>query len=89
MSEIKEEQVPRRPEEFTGHMKAACKAFVNQWRSLIPEEFWSYRREARRELLLAMRAVVDGAIERLDPQGETPPPRPRSRGSRKVKVEVE
>ncbi|GAB4468768.1 MAG: hypothetical protein Kow00124_03290 [Anaerolineae bacterium] len=89
MSEKKEEQVPREPSEFTAHVKAACKAFANQWRSLIPQEFWSYRREAKRELLLAMRAVVDGAIERLDPQGETPPSKPRSRGSRKVKVEVE
>ena len=36
------------------------------FRSLLPEEYWEHRRGARRENLLALRALVDAAIERTE-----------------------
>ena len=77
----------REEPEFVQHSRAAGKAFVAQWKSLIPEEFWEHRRAARREGLLALRSLVDAAIERLEKPEDNPPKRRRS--SRKVKVEVE
>lgn len=81
------EKVQREPSEFVQHMKSAAKAMRKQWGSLIPEEFWQYRREARREMLLALRSLVDAAIERLERSEEKPANRPPMR--RKARVEVE
>ncbi len=78
--------------EFMKHLRAAGRAKAAQWKSLIPDEFWQYRREARREFLLALRTAVDSAIRELeamdarDTQSKPPKPRP---SARKTKVEVE
>jgi hypothetical protein len=85
-----EKPVQAKPSEFKVHIKAASKSVAKQWGSLIPKEFWQYGREARREFLLAFRAVVDSAIARLEGDAEKPAasaPNPRTR--RKTKVEVE
>jgi hypothetical protein len=77
----------KKPSEFSQHMKAACSSAVEQWKSLIPKEFWQHGREAKREMLLAFRTVVDGAIDRLETAGErgaAPGDMPR-----KAKIEVE
>jgi hypothetical protein len=72
--------------EFVQHVRAAGKALLRQWKSLIPGDFWTYGREARRETLLAMRSAVDTMIDRLESEeDEAPKPRP----ARKAKVEVE
>ncbi len=81
-----EEKTQHEPSEFVQHFKSALKAMRKQWGSLIPEEFWQYRREARREMLLAMRSLVDAAIERLEGE-EKQTNRPPTR--RKARVEVE
>jgi hypothetical protein len=60
----------KKPSEFTQHVKAACSSAAEQWKSLIPKEFWQHGREAKREMLLAFRTVVDGAIDRLESSGE-------------------
>ncbi|MCC6905730.1 MAG: hypothetical protein IT326_07800 [Anaerolineae bacterium] len=78
----------REEPEFVTHAKAAGKAVYHQWNSLIPAEFWEHRREAKREALLALRSLVDAAINRLEPQGDAEPRRTRST-PRKAKVEVE
>jgi hypothetical protein len=39
-------------------------------KDLVPEEFWQHRRAARRETLLAVRSLVDAAIERVDKEPE-------------------
>ncbi len=62
--------------EFVKHAKAAGKATLNQWKSLIPKEFWQHGREARRETLLALRSLIDDAIERLE-KAENPKPSQR------------
>jgi hypothetical protein len=80
-----EEKTRHEPSEFVEHLRAAGKAAGNQWKSLIPDSFWEHGRTARRETLLALRSLVDAAIERLEDKGETP----RTSSRRKVKVEVE
>ena len=81
-----EEEKVKEPSEFVEHMKAAGRAAGNQWKCLIPKDFWEYGREARREMLLAMRTLVDGAIERLEGAEETK----KNKSSRKkAKVSVE
>jgi len=73
--------------EFSEHAKAAAKAAVRQWKSLLPDDFWHYGREARRETVLALRSAVNTLIDRLEPAPTDTPPKPRS--TRKAKVEVE
>jgi hypothetical protein len=74
--------------EFSTQLRSAGKHILKQWASLVPHEFWTHGREAQRQLLLAMRTAVDGAIERIEreePDIEDAPPRTR----KKTKVEVE
>jgi len=73
--------------EFLQHTKEAGKAVLEQWKSLVPKEFWEHRRKARHETLLALRSLVDAAIEHLEESGDKP--RGRQSPNRKVKVEVE
>jgi hypothetical protein len=72
-------------EEFHGHARAAREAWLGSWRSLIPDTFWEQRRTARREMLLAVRSLIDGALERLE---EKPAPKRKTTSRRKVKVEA-
>lgn len=54
------------------HLAATIKAFRNEakeWHGeWLPDEFKTHRRAAHRELLLAMRALVDAKIEKLEKQ---------------------
>ncbi len=79
-----QEKVKSESSEFVGHMKEAGKATVDQWKSLIPPDFWNHGKAARREVLLAMRSLVDVAIDRLEDQ-----PKQASKERRKTKVAVE
>jgi hypothetical protein len=36
----------------------------------LPDEFWQHRRAAQREALLALRVLLDAAIERLEAEPE-------------------
>lgn len=46
------------------HMKAARASIRETFEDLLPKGFVEHRRAARRELLLAMRSLLDAAIER-------------------------
>ena len=48
-------------------------------RGLLPEEFHDHMRAARKETLLAMRSLLDAAIESME--------KPRSKKATKIKVE--
>ncbi len=52
------------------HLAAAVRSFrkeVKEWRSeLLPEEFRSHSRAARREMLLAWRSLLDAQISKLE-----------------------
>ena len=78
-----------RSEEFSAfreHSRAATRAWRESWKSLIPDSFWDKRKESRKEALMAVRSLIDVAIERVEGGGaDKPKPKPR----KKVKVEAE
>jgi hypothetical protein len=53
-------------EEARSHVKAAREAVRKGWEQIIPKEFIEHRRAARKEMLLAMRSLIDAAIERVE-----------------------
>jgi hypothetical protein len=53
-------------EEARQHMKAARAAMRKSYESLLPPGFLESRRKARKEFLLAMRSIMDAAIERVE-----------------------
>jgi hypothetical protein len=53
-------------EEVRQHMKAARAAMRESYESMLPPGFLESRRKARKEFLLAMRSMLDVAIERVD-----------------------
>ena len=87
---MEEQQLQSRTQEFTSHVKQAGKSVLKQWGSLIPKEFWVFGQDATREMLLAMRTVVDGAIDVIDPEAEAAPkPADKSQGRSKKKIDIE
>jgi hypothetical protein len=52
------------PEEVRGHLRSARTELRKSIESLFPPEFIEHRRVARREMLLAFRALIDSAIEK-------------------------
>jgi|WetSurMetagenome_2_1015567.scaffolds.fasta_scaffold1152316_2 hypothetical protein len=55
-----------RVKEAREHVKAARDSMRMSWEELIPRGFIEHRREAHREMLLAMRSLLDAAIDRVD-----------------------
>ena len=53
-------------EEARQHMKAAREAMHKTYESMLPPGLVENRRKARKEFLLAMRSMLDAAIERVD-----------------------
>jgi hypothetical protein len=85
-----EDRTQSETSEFGKHMKEAGRAAAKQWKSLIPPEFWEHGRIARREMLLAMRSLVDIAIEHLEEkEGSSSKRSSKPAPSRKAKVEVQ
>lgn len=76
------------PSDFVRHMRNSFDAFGKQWSSLIPQEFWEYGEESRKEFLLAMRTLVDSAIDNLE-KGTAPREGGSTRGRTKARVQVE
>jgi hypothetical protein len=54
------------PKETRQHIKTARSEIRESFKSLFPPEFVEHRRAARREMLLAVRSLIDRAIERVD-----------------------
>jgi hypothetical protein len=77
-----EENTPNEFSDFREHSRAAARAWRESWKALIPDAFWEKRRESRRQALLAVRSLIDVAIERVEGEDR---PKPR----RKVKVEAQ
>ena len=58
------EKTTEKLQEARGHMKAARASVLETFEDLLPKGFVEHRRAARREILLAMRSLLDAAIER-------------------------
>jgi hypothetical protein len=54
------------PEEARQHYKNARKSFRKSFESLLPPGFMEHRRNARREILLAWRSLIDHALKKMD-----------------------
>lgn len=67
MSDTDTKSRPIVSEEFTSHAKTAVQEARHAFEALMPKlppEFVQHRRTARREMLQAMRSLLDAAIER-------------------------
>lgn len=54
------------PEEARQHFRAAREEVRKGLETLLPEGFFEHRRNARREMLLAWRSMLDAAIQRTE-----------------------
>ncbi len=54
------------PEEVRQHVRAARDELRESIKSILPPGFVEHRRNARKEMLLAWRSLIDSAIERID-----------------------
>ncbi len=55
-----------RLKEARDHARAAGASMRRSFEELIPHGFIEHRRAARKEMLLAMRSLLDAAIERME-----------------------
>ena len=53
-------------EEARGHIKAAGASIRKSFEEMLPKGFTEHRHAARKEVLLAMRSLLDAAIERTE-----------------------
>ena len=61
-----------RMKEAREHARAARASMRKSLEELIPRGFIEHRRAARREMLLAVRSLIDAAIERFDTPEKKP-----------------
>ena len=72
MAETTEKQREKDPRivEAHEHVRSAKKAMRKSFESLLPAGYVENRRLARKEFLMAMRNLVDVAIDRVEKAGE-------------------
>ena len=54
------------PDEVRQHYKNARKEFKKSIEGLLPQGFVEHRRNARREMLLAWRSMIDHVLKKMD-----------------------
>jgi hypothetical protein len=54
------------PEATREHLRSARKEMREAIKTLLPPEYITHRRAAKRELLMAARTLIDHAIERME-----------------------
>lgn len=54
------------PEETRQHLKRSHEEFRQAIDNLLPEGFVAHRRNARKELLLAMRSMLDSVLKQME-----------------------
>lgn len=54
------------PSEAREHMRAAREELRESIRAILPPEFVTHRRKARKEMLLAWRSFIDSALQRIE-----------------------
>jgi hypothetical protein len=58
------------PEDVREHLRASREEMRESIKSILPPGFVEHRRNARREMLLAWRSLIDSALERIDEKEE-------------------
>jgi len=66
MTEREKKWKERIPEETREHYKKAREEFRKSVEELLPKGFVEHRRNARREMMLAWRSMLDHAIKKMD-----------------------
>jgi hypothetical protein len=61
-------------QEAHSHLNAARQSVQKSMESLVPPEYVEHKRKARKEFLLAVRSLIDSAIERIEQTGEDTKP---------------
>lgn len=54
------------PEEVRQHVRAAREEMRESMKAFLPPGFIEHRKNARKEMLLAWRSLIDSALERMD-----------------------
>lgn len=54
------------PEETRQHFRAAREEFRKSVQGILPPEFIEHRHNARKEMLLAWRSMIDASLARMD-----------------------
>ncbi|HKZ43596.1 MAG TPA: hypothetical protein VJZ78_01000, partial [Anaerolineales bacterium] len=54
------------PEETRRHFKAARQEFRKSMEGILPPGFKEHRDNARREMMLAFRSMIDASLERME-----------------------
>lgn len=54
--------------EWTEHLGKAFEAFLRDLKGILPQETYEHLQASRKELLLALRSLIDREIERLEQQ---------------------
>jgi hypothetical protein len=79
MTQTKEEEF----REVREHMRSAIHAWREGCKTLLPEGFLQKGKEGQKEALLALRSLINVAIDRLEGEGKT------EAKAKKQKIEVE
>ena len=58
------------PDGARQHARNAREELHKSWETLLPPEFIAHRRQARREMLLAARELINHALDRLEAHQE-------------------
>ena len=58
------------PEEVRQHVHAAREEMRESMKAFLPPGFVEHRKNARREMLLAWRSMIDSALEQMDAKKE-------------------
>jgi hypothetical protein len=66
----KDKEENPRFKEAREHLREAHKSLHHSYEKLLPEGFLEHRRAARKEFLLAMRSMLDSAIDHVDKKDE-------------------
>ncbi len=72
--------------DFREHSRAAICALHEGWKTLIPEGFLEKGKQSQKEALLAVRSLIDVALDRLEGEGKE---QTKPGSKQKVKVEPE
>jgi hypothetical protein len=54
------------PDQALEHARTACVEMCRSLEGLLPPEFVAHQRVARKEMLLAVRSMIDASLERIE-----------------------
>jgi len=77
------------PGDFTHHLGEALKERRKQIEALFPEGFVEHGKQADKQTLLAISALVNGVADRIEQWSGAGSTKPKAKSTRKAKVQVD